>query len=529
MGLFSLIAALIVLVISVAISVLISQPFTGALVRLRANYLPKAVSLDNVLEDGLQGGSSGGVRGVTPRAISGYFLRERQSTAKIGPIVSGILAMMARTKKLEGWSGIYKGSAPVVSQLFVLGFFTFMFYSGAGARGAGGGQYRSAPSGPGQFGFWSNLFFMIITSLVALPLNVITNRAIVHPRILTFRNPRKSLGELLSFSEFSQPWRLYLTPGLLATELIHITWIGMLTRIVRHLAIPALGGLPPSTPASPNDDTYTGPSSGNLEFSTFGLAVFLAWCVLSVVVLSPLECVIVRLSVQRSERQQPLHLAYARAPSSAATPSGPASYNNQAQVPTVIGRDTAQNDAPFRDSTLSPSGLAAGQAQDAQSRPSFAITDEDEEEGEGDVKQGEVDQAPKKELIAGLEDDSKEFASTPTSATPTTPPSTSSHLPPRVLGRAEAPQGSSLPQNMYSGMEQQPSEPVIALRPCDEPQSIEEAAQAEQEGFGAPTVERYTGMIDCLNKLVDEEGIEALYRGAWVTLMGVLVGNFSSL
>jgi len=177
MGLFGFIASLIVLLISVALSVLISQPFTGALVRLRANYLPKAVSLDNVLEDGSQNESSnGGVRGVTPRAISGYFLRERQSTAKIGPIVSGIFAMLMRTKRLEGWAGIYKGAAPVVWQLFVLGFFTFFFYSTGGITGAGGGQYRAAPSGPGQFGFWSNLFFMIITSLVALPLNVITNR-----------------------------------------------------------------------------------------------------------------------------------------------------------------------------------------------------------------------------------------------------------------------------------------------------------------------------------------------------------------
>jgi hypothetical protein len=173
MGFFGLIAAVIVLVISIALSVLISQPFTGALVRLRANYLPKAVSLDNVLEDGAQSGMNGG---MTPRAISGYFLRERQSTAKIGPIVSGIFAMMIRTKRLEGWSGIYKGAAPVVCQLFVLGFFTYFFYSTGGITSAGGGQYRAAPSGSGQFGFWSNLFFMIVTSIVALPLNVITNR-----------------------------------------------------------------------------------------------------------------------------------------------------------------------------------------------------------------------------------------------------------------------------------------------------------------------------------------------------------------
>lgn len=176
MGIVGFIASIIILAISITLSVLISQPFTGALVRLRANYLPKAVSLDNVLEDGSLGGQENGVRGVTPRAISGYFLRERQSTAKIGPVVNGIFSMLSRTKRLEGWPGIFKGYAPVVCQLFVLGLFTFLFYNVGGITGTGGGQYRAAPSGPGQFGFWSNLFFMIITSLVALPLNVITNR-----------------------------------------------------------------------------------------------------------------------------------------------------------------------------------------------------------------------------------------------------------------------------------------------------------------------------------------------------------------
>lgn len=181
MGIFELFFALIVLALSVAISVLISQPFTGALTRLRANYLPKAVSLDNVLEDGADarngyGNGSNGVRGVTPRALSGFFLREQQSAAKIGPVVGGIVAMIQRTRRLEGWPGIYKGSAPVVCQLLVLGFVTLALFNVGGITGAGGGAYRSAPSGPGQFSFFGNLFFMIVTSVVALPLNVITNR-----------------------------------------------------------------------------------------------------------------------------------------------------------------------------------------------------------------------------------------------------------------------------------------------------------------------------------------------------------------
>jgi hypothetical protein len=338
--------------------------------------------------------------------------------------------------------------------------------------------------------------------------------AIVHPHILTFRNPRKSLGELLSYSEFAQPWRLYLTPGLLAAELVHITWIGLFTRIVRHIAVPALGGLPPSTPASPGDDTYTGPSSGNLEVSTFGLAFFLSWCVFSVIILSPIECAIVRLSVQRPERQQPLHLAYARVAQNAA-PSGPAPYNNQAQASQqALGQNGGANG--YKDTAPAP---AAKVGRTPEETPFAIADDEEEEEIEAAAKQPEgkdnTTSSNAKATVGGVNTE-----------TSTSPPPVAASAPggpplPRVIG------GGPPAQNTFANYSGPPSEPVIALRPCDEPQSAEEAARAEEEGFGAPTVERYNGMVDCLNKLVDEEGIEALYRGAWVTLLGVLVGNFA--
>lgn len=327
---------------------------------------------------------------------------------------------------------------------------------------------------------------------------------------------------MLSYSELAQPWRLYLTPGLLATQLVHITWIGLLTRIVRHLSVPTLGGLPPSTPASPDDDTYTGPSSGNLEVTNFGLAFFITWCVLSVVILSPIECALVRLSVQRPERQQPLHLAYARMASNA-TPSGPAPYNNQAQVQTQTDQGDRED---YRDAAASP----AQSVPIAEETTPFAIEDEEEEEGEGGVQsEGEASTNTSNEAkMGGVNNNGNAATSvspemTLKPASNPVPPSTAS----RVLGGG--PPSTTLPtiQRPYSDIQGQPSEPVIALRPCDEPQSAEEAARAEEEGFGAPTVERYTGLIDCLNKLVDEEGLEALYRGAWVTLLGIFAGNFA--
>lgn len=185
-------AFIIILSLSIALSLLISQPFNGALIRLRgeldagcyqhasrahstdhvlpssilnpANYLPKAISLS------LESDDTDPERGAAGRSA----LAAGRSAAKIGPVVPGIFAMLMRTRRLEGWAGVYKGSAPVVAQLLVVSLASSLFFAGASASAHG--QYKAAPSGPDAFGFWKNLFFMGFMALVALPLNVITHR-----------------------------------------------------------------------------------------------------------------------------------------------------------------------------------------------------------------------------------------------------------------------------------------------------------------------------------------------------------------
>lgn len=327
--------------------------------------------------------------------------------------------------------------------------------------------------------------------------------------MLPLTTPRSNLRQLLSHAEFTQPWRLYFVPGLLAATLCHVAWIGLATRIVRHLTVPSWGGLPPSTPASPDDDGYSGPSSETLAVSPFGMAVFLTWCVLSVVVLSPLECVMVRLSVQRPDRQQPLHLAYARA--GQANGTSPAPYNNQAQV---AQQAPASGAAPNGQAAYTDEAPADDSAEPAP-RPSFAIEDEDDDEAD-EAQQGAAKAA--KPSDADGQPPRQEQAAT------ARPPAQDNH---RVLGSSAATPPPPQRPGTYLPDMSEPSEPVIALRPCDEPRNAADAAEVEAQGFGAPVVERYTGLVDCINKLVDEEGIEALYRGAWVTLLGVLAANFS--
>lgn len=329
----------------------------------------------------------------------------------------------------------------------------------------------------------------------------------MHPRILPIHSPRENLRELLSYTEFTQPWRLYLLPGLLAANVLHVAWISLATRIVRQLTVPSLGGLPGATPVAPDQDTYSGPNSNMLELSPVGLPIFVLWNVLSVIILSPLECAIIRLSTQRPERQNPLHRAYARVPNGS-NATGPSPYSHQATAAAQAQPGGSYKDSdPTRKSSDSASANAdkplPSSPGELPGRPSFAIEDDDDDDAD-------TASPAAKPSANGRASNSSKAA--------------------RVLGQTDEPAArsnsaaggfnSGYTPPSFSGGE--PPEPVIALRPIEE-QTAEEAA-AE---FGAPVVTRYTGLVDCLNKMVDEEGIESLGRGAWVTLLAMFAGSFS--
>ncbi|CAO1635874.1 unnamed protein product [Parajaminaea phylloscopi] len=511
---FTFILASIVLVLTICISVLITLPFTGSIVRLRANYLPKAVSLDNVLEDGAGEGPAPQAGSGTTRKISAYLLSQRRQGAKIGPVVSGVFPMLARTKKLEGWQGIYKGSFFVTVQLLLLAAVIAIFFDVDGTPSVTGGAYKSAPTGPGQFGFFGNLLFMCFVALISLPLNVATYRTIVHPRVLSWRPgfAADSLAEILSPAERAQPWRLYLIPGLLAATFAHIGWVGLLTRAVRHILVPTLGGLAAPRPASPDQTDYTGPNSSSKEVNPLALVIFLVWCLLSVVALSPLEVVTIRLAVQRPVRQQPLHLAYSRV---ATEPSrGPASYSHQASAPTSSQQTASFSDnaKPTSDDKPLPSepSKADDQTHLEAGRPSFAIDDEDEIDAGSRGASGGDDPAV---------NDSQNVRGQPARTTDTAGGHPSGPLP-QPNGTSSHAYGNRGAANPASYNE--PSEPVIALRP------VEEVGPDGANEDGAGVVERYEGLKDCIDKLVEEEGVEALYRGAWVTALGALGGSLGA-
>ena len=111
------------------------------------------------------------------------------------------------------------------------------------------------------------------------------SRSITTPYRLPYFNPFHSLRVLLTPTELRKPWILYLTPGLLAAELLHICYVVIALRALRHLLLPSLSQRDGSQPQ---------------DLSTRSLIVYLATSLFSTAILCPLEVISTRLAVQRN-------------------------------------------------------------------------------------------------------------------------------------------------------------------------------------------------------------------------------------
>lgn len=97
-------------------------------------------------------------------------------------------------------------------------------------------------------------------------------------------DPRTSLRVLLSQHELSQPYALYLTPGLLATTLLHTFCVTILARTMRVFFL----GSPSTDPTDP----------GYPDVAYWRWALFLIYQAGATAWLTPLEVIATRLSVQ---------------------------------------------------------------------------------------------------------------------------------------------------------------------------------------------------------------------------------------
>ncbi|KAG5648488.1 hypothetical protein DXG03_003099 [Asterophora parasitica] len=218
------------LIPTLALSLAIIVPLTGVLVRFRANYNPKALRLD----------PEGGAQAHTGPVIHTYFVPTLLST--------------------------------VIVTLFIL-----LFLDAPRTRH---GAYR-AP----EAGVLGTLVYSVGMMLISLPTAILTYRSITTPHKLPYFQLMQNLRILLTPTERSRPWILYLTPGLLPAEVLHIVIVVLGLGPLRRLLVPELSAKT---------------ESGLGDISIVKLSIYLVLVVLSTAILTPLEVIATRLAIQRN-------------------------------------------------------------------------------------------------------------------------------------------------------------------------------------------------------------------------------------
>ncbi|PFH51524.1 hypothetical protein AMATHDRAFT_47039 [Amanita thiersii Skay4041] len=235
------------LLCSLALSLALVVPLTGVLVRFRANYNPKGLQLD----------AEGGAQPYT------------------GPIIRSYFSMFMRVYRIEGVPGLYKGFMPTTLSTLIVTILILLFLDAEPRHGA----YR-AP----DVGILGTLVYSLGMMLISLPTVILTYRAITTPHKLSYFNITQSLRVLLTPTERRRPWILYLTPGLLAAEVSHISLVVLGLAPLRRLLLPSV----------------TKYRLSISDISMFKLTIYFTIVGVSTMILTPLEVIAARLAIQRN-------------------------------------------------------------------------------------------------------------------------------------------------------------------------------------------------------------------------------------
>lgn len=185
----------------------------------------------------------------------------------------GIYDTLLRTKRLEGWYGLYKG--------VVASFITSVLTSSVailliGGGLIGGGKQTDDTDVKVAGGFMI-LLGTLILGVVNVPASIIVNRAIITPYRLP-ANVRESLRILLSPHELARPLRLFATPGMMTGVALRCACLPLMIVARRVIA---------------GSDLRAASFGGLLAFAVFQ-ALSAAW-------ITPIDVIVTKLSVQPNQ------------------------------------------------------------------------------------------------------------------------------------------------------------------------------------------------------------------------------------
>ncbi|EIW80042.1 mitochondrial carrier [Coniophora puteana RWD-64-598 SS2] len=226
---------------------LVFVPLRSTLVRVRAYYDPKRVELESE-KDALP---------PTQRVNLSYF------------------GMLKRTYKIEGVSGLYKGLSNIafsVVTVIVGGAAGFLIFDRCRN---GNGLDDSCGKAVGR------PLIRMLSLLIQVPEVIIVHRAMTTPIKLPYFAAFHSLRTLLAPTERQRPWKLFLVPGLLCALALTTTYSALVPRTLRTSLI------------SFGDNTIL-PNQTSARILAYAVV-----SALTTMVMTPVEVIIVRLSVQR--------------------------------------------------------------------------------------------------------------------------------------------------------------------------------------------------------------------------------------
>ncbi|KAF8313484.1 mitochondrial carrier [Clavulina sp. PMI_390] len=249
----------IITVFSVLIFLALLTPVQGVVTRFRINFTPKGVGL------GEQGDE---------QALS--------QDMRVGPVVNSVWEMFSRVRRIEGTLGFFKGLS--TSFTAILRVVSFPESRTTVKRSSLTLILINASS---------SAFWALVLTLISIPGEILVNRAVTTPHKLPWFQPRIALRALFTPYERSKPWVLYLTPGLALAQTLHVLYFLIVARGLRAVLVPSY---------TPNNFILNGESLGAYGgfWAYLGMAAYAAFLIASVLVLTPLEVLSARLSVQRN-------------------------------------------------------------------------------------------------------------------------------------------------------------------------------------------------------------------------------------
>ncbi|KAG1756374.1 mitochondrial carrier [Suillus paluster] len=229
-------------------------PLKGALIRWRANFTPKAQPVSEL-----------------PSVDDVQLVSQPRS----------LLGMLQRVKTEEGIDGMYKGILPTLGfllfweQMYIPSFMVIAFLHIA------------------EYNRGTILIIAIVSSIKILATvveTVLVNRAVTTQEELPSFSLRRALDALLSPTERKRPYRIFVIPGFLAATTSWVLYI-VGTSALRHFFV--IKQMPEHFENWEDVKSCIPLLVGAIVFSL----------VLNALVLTPLEVMIVRLSIQAKARQ----------------------------------------------------------------------------------------------------------------------------------------------------------------------------------------------------------------------------------